>query len=647
MTEVPIKMNLPSFLKDPGLNLLLFGGKGGVGKTTCATAAALMLAEQFDRSSFLLVSTDPAHSLADSLAGFRAAANLKILEFEAEESFQKFKSRHIHHLREIASRGTFLDDEDINQFLDLSLPGMDEMMAFLEISNWVRERRYDRIIVDTAPTGHTLRLLGMPDLMGKWLQALDALLAKHRHLRSRFGHSGASDELDEFLEELGKSVEEAVALLRDPDRCRFVPVVLAEELSVQETVLLVKELRRLKVPVSDIVVNRLFPSNDCAMCAHGRRRQMEELRNVLKHFSALPVWGMPLHSAEVRGKQLNTFWESVAQLDASMISSLPAVEDLPVQVEAPARHPSPEMKLLVFAGKGGVGKTTLACATALRLAEELRGKEILLFSTDPAHSLSFCLDVKVGPLGAKIVPGLTAMEIDAQAEFEALKQAYRQELAGFLQSLLPNMDLTYDREVMEKILDLSPPGLDEIMALDLVMKFLAHGTYDVFVLDSAPTGHLVRLLELPELIDQWLKVFFGVFLKYKRIFRLPGISDRLIEMSRNLKQLRRLLTDPARSALYGVTILSVMAFEETQDLVRACRRTGLSVPVLFLNLVTSESPCLLCSSLRRHEQDLHRKFSETFPGIETTTVYRQGDLRGLEKLKKLGDAPFAVRAEGI
>lgn len=629
----------PSFLNASSLQLLLFGGKGGVGKTTCAAAAALTLAQRFPQSCFLLVSTDPAHSLADSLAGFLDAPNLKVLELNAEESLQKFKSLHRSHLREIASRGTFLDDEDINQFLELSLPGMDELMAFLEISNWVKERRYDFIVVDTAPTGHTLRLLAMPQLMGKWLQALNALLAKHRYLKNLFAHSAARDELDEFLADLSTSTEEMVALLRDPDRCQFVPVVLAEELSVRETVLLTKELRRLKVPVADIVVNRLFPPNDCPVCRYGRRGQIEELRILLEEFRGRPVWGVPLHSAEVRGKQLTAFWKSAAQLDVSEISSAP-VEDLPVRVEAAAKHPFTEMKLLVFAGKGGVGKTTLACATALRLAEELQGKEILLFSTDPAHSLSFCLDAAVGRIPTQIAPGLTAMEIDAQAEFEILKQAYKRELADFLQSLLPNVDLTYDREVMEKILDLSPPGLDEIMALDRVMKFIDQRTYDVFVLDSAPTGHLVRFLELPELIDQWLKAFFGLFLKYKRIFRLPGISSRLIEVSKNLKQFRSLLGDPNRSALYAVSILSVMALEETQDLVGACRRTGLSVPVLFLNLATPKSLCPLCSSLQRHELSLHGKFSEALPALEATMVYREGDLRGLQKLAKLGQALY-------
>ncbi len=176
----------PSFLDKPGLQLLLFGGKGGVGKTTCAASAALRMAGLAPSRSILLVSTDPAHSLRDSLAGLRPPANLKVLELDAQEYLGKFRAKNGQKLREIAAAGTFLDDEDIDRFLNLSLPGLDELMAFLEISGWLEDRRYDSIVVDTAPSGHTLRLLAMPGLIRKWLHMLDTLLAKRRYMRKVF-----------------------------------------------------------------------------------------------------------------------------------------------------------------------------------------------------------------------------------------------------------------------------------------------------------------------------------------------------------------------------------------------------------------------------------------------------------------------------
>ena len=137
----------------------------------------------------MLVSTDPAHSLAHSVAGSTLPPNLRLMELDARGLFVAFKSAHGARLKEIASRGTFLDEEDISQLLDLSLPGLDELMAFLEIAALIERKAFDSVVVDTAPWGHTLRLLEMPDLIGRWLQALDALLAKHRYMKKLY--SGA------------------------------------------------------------------------------------------------------------------------------------------------------------------------------------------------------------------------------------------------------------------------------------------------------------------------------------------------------------------------------------------------------------------------------------------------------------------------
>ena len=116
-----------------------------------------------------MVSTDPAHSLADCFAGCPPVENLVLRELDPQESLGRFKARHEEHLRTIALRGTFLDQADVAQLLDLSVPGLDEVMALLEIVAWVKEERYACIVVDTAQAGHTLRLLGLPALMRQWV----------------------------------------------------------------------------------------------------------------------------------------------------------------------------------------------------------------------------------------------------------------------------------------------------------------------------------------------------------------------------------------------------------------------------------------------------------------------------------------------
>jgi len=653
----------PSFLADQHLRLLLFGGKGGVGKTSCATAAALQLARVSPEAAFLLVSTDPAHSVMDCLAGSIPPPNLRVIELDAQECLAAFKRQHGPKLYAIASRGTFLDHYDISRFLDLSLPGLDELMASLEIAGWAAGGRYQTIVVDTAPTGHTLRLLAMPALLHKWLQALDALLAKHRYMRKLFSGAVNRDEVDAFLDALAGSVQQMEALLRDSKRSRFVPVMLAEEMSLSETRSLLAELKRAALPVSDIVVNRLLPNNDCPVCADGRVQQSRVLSEIFSSpdLARFTWWGVPQYPEEVCGAEgLHAFWKGLTRLTRMPVSpeasrgfspSPPQNcevegwrEEDSCQFMGWTARPPGEKFLLLFAGKGGVGKTTLACATSVRLAHDSPAREVLLFSTDPAHSLGDCLGETVGPAPKRICPGLTALEIDAEGEFRALKRLYSEELESFLRSLLADMDLAFDQEAMERIVDLSPPGLDEVMALTQVMDLCDQNHYGTLVLDSAPTGHLIRLLETPELVDCWLKVFFGLFLKYKEIFRLPKVAQRLVEMSKSLKRLRALLADPAQCALCGVAILTNMAFEETKDLLAACRRMQVNTPLLFLNLATPPGRCPLCSALRRRESAIEQKFRRAFPAVAQVVVCRDGEPRGLARLGELGQALYAAPA---
>jgi arsenite/tail-anchored protein-transporting ATPase len=638
---------MPSFFDREGLQLLLFGGKGGVGKTTCAAAAAVRLAARAPQRSYLLVSTDPAHSLGDSLAGFSPPGNLQVIELDAQRSLKEFREQNGATLREIAAAGTFLDDEDITQFLNLSLPGLDELMALFEISSWVEAGRYACIVVDSAPTGHTLRLLAMPETIRRWLGMLDVLLAKRRYMRRVFSRDSSPDRLDLFVSGWKSQLQRTEKLLRDPARTRFVPVTIAEPLSVDETLALLRELRGRKMAVSELIVNQLHTDSACGACAAAAGAEQEQVQRLLAGLEApCAAWGIELLAEEVRGPQLLAdFWDH-AQPAAHRTANAaaPGLWYEPA-VAHPPEPPSSRVQFVLLAGKGGVGKTTLACVTAVRLAREFPGKRVLLFSTDPAHSLSACLQTEIGPRPTALFHGLTAMEIDARAEFEKLKTRYAEDLERFLETISRGFDLTFDRVVLERMMELAPPGLDEVMALTRILEFLSCDRYDLFVLDCAATGHLVRLLELPGLIDEWLKAFFSFLLKYEHILRLPGFAEELVGLSRNLKKLRQLLQDPEATVLYAVSIPTGMALEETRDLVAACDRMAIAVPLVFLNLMTPPRDCRLCAGLARRERLAAEDFRKTFPDKQQTLVYRQPGIAGLEQLEKFGWSLYQPREE--
>ena len=637
--------SLPGFLGDEGLRLLLFGGKGGVGKTTCAASAALHLAAKHPARSYLLVSTDPAHSLRDCLAGDALGQNLTLREVDPQGSLERFRARHHQHLRTIALRGTFLDEADIAQLLGLSMPGLDEMMALLEIVAWVKEDRYACIVVDTAPAGHTLRLLALPELMRKWLIVLDTMLAKHRFMVSLFSKRYVKDAADLYLEEMASDLRYLWTLLQSSAQCRFVPVLLAERLSVHVTRRMLEELASLQIPVRELVVNRLLHSQpECPLCSARVATQTALIADSQRIFPGHEPWGLPLVLEETRGtERLTSLWEQLRPLDAwqqpapaSAPVPAPALESF-AAVKNPACLPSSLTQLLFFAGKGGVGKTTLACASALRLAEEWQDKEILLVSIDPAHSLSTCLNQQIGPNEVRLSRGLSAIELDPEAEHARLKQLYADEVAGVFERLSAqaNIQIEFDQEVIERLMDTAPPGLDEVLAITRIVELMDQGRYDLFILDTAPTGHLLRFLEMPELIEAWLKTFFSILLKYRQVFRLPKVTQAMVDLSKKVKQFRRVLTDPERASLMAVTIPTEMAYEETGDLVAACERLRASAPVLFVNMVTPESSCSTCSALRRGELLLLERYQETFREQSLTVVYWQESVER-ERLGSLG-----------
>jgi arsenite-transporting ATPase len=614
--------------------LQLVGGKGGVGKTTLAAAIALHRATT-GSGRVLLLSTDPAHSLRDSLAGHALPKTLDVDEFASEPALDAFRNAHRATLHEIVDRGTLFDDADIERLLDLSLPGLDEVMAFLRLADLLAKDDPPTIVVDTAPTGHTLRLLDMPEQFTRWIDVLDVSLDKHRHMRSVFG-SGAPDALDAFVEDMHDRARRVRAAFRDAARCRFCVVTQAEPVVLVETRFLLRRLQDADLPVGDVVVNQW-----AAPGTHRRTGQCQALRRAQAWLVDVDLWTVPAFPREVRG--LDRLRDVASALSPFTDADCPAADAPPADDEGRSDAPAvrvaaslPNVELLFVAGKGGVGKTTIATATALRCADGHAPARapVLLLSTDPAHSLSAALQRRLTNEPTAVANGLHACEINAQARFNALREAYAHEVRRFFDRAGgSNIDLTYDRPVMERLMDLAPPGVDEIMGLTATMDFLDANAYATCVLDTAPTGHLVRLLEMPSVFEAWIRAFFRILQKYRSVLHLPELSDRLVTLSKQVKALRRRMQTPGGAALLGVTLPTEMAAAETDDLSAHAQRLGLPLALMVVNRVAG--PSAPPGQRAAHASVLNR-YRRRYAGTPCAVVQDGPPPRGPSALRTLG-----------
>lgn len=293
-------------LKETPLKLILFGGKGGVGKTTCACSAALYLAEDFKT---LLFSTDPAHSLADSLGqkiGDRVkkveeVKNLSALEIDAEKALSKFKIEHENQIKKIVYTGTNLDDEDVESVFVLPIPGMDEVMGFKTMVDLIDEAAFDKYVVDTAPTGHALRLLASPQLLDEWIKVMAKMRWKYRYVAETFGGKYNPDEGDDLLLAMKRMVKKIEDLLRDPSRSEFIAVTIPEDMAILETERLINSLSRYGIKVRQLVVNNVLESSGCEFCRERRRNQNKYIDQIMKKFGELRTIIVSSQPQEVEG----------------------------------------------------------------------------------------------------------------------------------------------------------------------------------------------------------------------------------------------------------------------------------------------------------------------------------------------------------
>ena len=312
-------------------------------------------------------------------------------------------------------------------------------------------------------------------------------------------------------------------------------------------------------------------------------------------------------------------------------------------------------RLLLFGGKGGVGKTTSSASTAVWLADS--GLKVLLVSSDPAHSTSDSLGVELGsePTAVEGVPGLFGLELNPEAKLSTFMPKLGESLSGMSTSpfaSLGGLGGMFDQSAKDEMASIKEevdqselvlPGLDEAIAFDELLKHVENPTWDVIVFDTAPTGHTLRFLSLPELIEAWS----GRLLRMMRVSgglrsmlfgrkQSDAMKEELERFRRRVLHVRRVLSDPSTTSFTLVTIPERMGVNETLRANASLNEYELPVTGCLVNRVTPELDHPFLQRRRSEEQGHIAELRETLEIPITTMELFDSEVQGLSRLRDYG-----------
>ncbi len=591
------------------LQLALFSGKGGVGKTTLSCGFARQWAQQFPQERILLLSTDPAHSLGDVLqmavgdvpVAVAALPNLQVRSLDARSLLETFKNRYGSVLELLAERGSFAQREDLAPVWDLSFPGLDELMGILEIQRLLHEAEADRVVVDMAPSGHTLNLFGLMDFLDELLAALELFQEKHRAMQRSFTGKENKDEADDFLCSMKAELTDGRQLLQDTTRTACLVVAIAEPMSLLESDRFITALADLHIPFSGLFINRILPHSDTPHSAPDLDRFTEQQTLIAKFFALVtptPVFTAPHQTCEPIG---------ATALDALITQLQPVTEPPVLEAPPPAWIPTKippgfvdfvaeDRKLILVGGKGGVGKTTVAAAIAWGMAAQYPDRQIRVISIDPAHSLGDAVGQSLGHEPSAIAPNLTGQEIDAEQMLDQFREEYLWELAAMMSGESSDGDTTltiaYTPEAWRKIVAQALPGIDEMLSLIRIIELLEAKTQDLIILDTAPTGHLLRFLEMPTAMADWLSWIFKLWIKYQDVLGRTELMGRLRSLRQRVMQAQKLLKNPQHTEFIGVVQAQSAITAEAQRLTESLTTLGIAQRYIVHNRYEADQPAI-------------------------------------------------------
>jgi arsenite-transporting ATPase len=463
------------FLKQTTRNLF-FTGKGGVGKTSVACATAVQLADAGKR--VLLVSTDPASNLDEVLGtplGHHPTAipsipNLHAMNLDPEKSAADYRERMVGPYRTLLPPAAVASmEEQFSGSCTLEIAAFDEFSKLLGDASATAE--FDHVIFDTAPTGHTLRLLTLPSA---WSGFMESNTTGTSCLGPLAG-----------LQAQQVLYQDTVKALSDPATTTLILVTRAEATAFREAARTSGELQGLGVANQHLVINAVFQVSDISdpYAIAMQRRGDKAIAEMPEMLKSLPRTSIPLTAGGVLGvESLRSLGRPA--LAASVIPSATASNvlsidraNLPKSLSTMIEDlAAPGHGVILAMGKGGVGKTTVAAAVAVALAE--RGLEVHLSTTDPAAHIA-------AAVAGETYPNLTVSRIDPVAE-----------TAKYSQEVMTNAGAGLDasgKALLEE--DLRSPCTEEIAVFRAFADAVAEGTNRFVVLDTAPTGHTVLLLD--------------------------------------------------------------------------------------------------------------------------------------------------------
>jgi len=595
---------------------IFFSGKGGVGKTTMAATKAVYQSQKGKRT--LLVSTDPAGNLGDiferkvGVDTIEVSPNLFLAQMDSDAITDAYKNRMLEPLSAILE-GAVLEQvkEEFNGGCTVEIATFDKFTDFLG------DETYDLIIFDTAPTGHTLRLMTLPNEWDKYIK------------KSAEGQGQTCIGPVSQLESSRQKYSHAVSMLQNPDRTTVYLVSRPEKTSVYETMRAKSELERTGIHNFHLVINGVYPNHSSltglfGSMAENQKKYVQQLQNLFPDkFSEVP-----LQQSEVKGVT------NIALLGEIAFDQKEAV----IQVEWPKSIPftgfsSPELlgrllqkktdnRVIILTGKGGVGKTVTACTLAMKMAE--KGKT-LLFTTDPAAHIGQVLETEVTHIPVNIDGNLWAVNIDQKTAVEE----YRLKIMDDARAN------NYTNELLASLEEeLESPCTEEIAIFEQFANLLNEPEWDYFVLDTAPTGHTLRLLELP--------------FEYKKQIdmKIKGNTEATPETSHGNSKIETLITrlkNPDDATFLLVAYPEFTPIHEGLRAMKDLERVGIMAQGIFLNNTLKSEDCLSGFAHERWKLQQHYlyKASDLFnPKPLFSIPLQPSEIIGIEKVKRLSEEIF-------